>query len=64
MLMLLSLRQQGKFLVEPLSETIWVEYSYHPSVNKKCATVEEAEAEACYEGIKQAAEWIKNNSYN
>jgi len=29
------------------------------SVNKKCATVEEAEAEACYEGIKQAAEWIK-----
>jgi hypothetical protein len=26
------------------------------NINKKCATVEEAEAEACYEGIKQAAE--------
>jgi hypothetical protein len=29
------------------------------SVNKKCARVEEAEAEACYEGIKQATKWIK-----
>ena len=29
------------------------------SVNKKCATVEEVEAKACYEGIKQATEWIK-----
>jgi hypothetical protein len=29
------------------------------NVNKKCARVKKAETEACYEGIKQPAEWIK-----
>ncbi|OEL12620.1 hypothetical protein BAE44_0026364 [Dichanthelium oligosanthes] len=29
------------------------------ALNQRCATVEEAEAEACFEGIQLAVEWIK-----